>query len=635
MRHVNSIRDFEGEDYDAVSQLGLRGAVDGKGFPSLNGLFSATGGGMSTNFGGSGYSPIIGNKPTAVLSATWVRNNHTFKLGGEWRIDALTNGAGGNVSGTYTFNAAETGLPSTQGQNLGGGNVGLPYASFLLGLANTALVANPTDPQTRKPSLSLFIQDNWKITRSLTLDYGVRWDYQVYPTDMHYRASMFAPTIPNPAAGNLPGATLYEGYGAGRCNCRFAGTYPYAIGPRLGVAYQINPRTVLRAGWGITYGQTASGQADTPSTLGAGGWNTINFDSVAFGEPGAILRNGLSYNTADLFRESFDPGLRPSRGLINSPAALVDPNAGRPPRLNQWSIGLQRAVTKDLLVEAAYVGNRGVWFPANNLIDLNALTQERLRAFGLDINNANDQALLRSRLDSAAAAARGFNRLPYATYSSANTVAQSLRPYPQFGNLAAKYAPLGNSWYDSLQIKATKRYSHGLDLMATFTWQKELTTIGAVNDVFDRRSQKQISSLSEPFVLVFAGNYRVPQAGPTRLIRRLVGGWTLGGIMRYASGLPILVPTAQNQLAALLFRPTFASRVPGAPLFLKDLNCHCIDPNKEFVLNPNAWVDPPAGQFGTSAPYYNDYRYQRRPDEQLSFGRVFQIREGMTFQVRA
>src|SRR5205823_293750 len=92
-------------------------------------------------------------------------------------------------------------------------------------------------------------------------------------------------------------------------------------------------------------------------------------------------------------------------------------------------------------------------------------------------------------------------------------------------------------------------------------------------------------------------------------------------------------------LNALLFRSasatTLANRVPGQPLFLHDLNCHCFDPNTTFVLNPKAWTDPLPGQFGTSAAYYNDYRYARRPEEDMSLGRTFRIREGVRFQFRA
>jgi len=109
----------------------------------------------------------------------------------------------------------------------------------------------------------------------------------------------------------------------------------------------------------------------------------------------------------------------------------------------------------------------------------------------------------------------------------------------------------------------------------------------------------------------------------------------LGGVLRYASGKPIRVPQAQNALSSLLFRGTNVNRVPGEPLFTKDLNCHCFDPNKEFVLNPKAWADPAAGEWGTAAAYYNDYRYARRYDEQMSVGKVFRIRERMSFQLRA
>jgi hypothetical protein len=240
-------------------------------------------------------------------------------------------------------------------------------------------------------------------------------------------------------------------------------------------------------------------------------------------------------------------------------------------------------------------------------------------------------------LNSATARARGFG-LPYASYPSDLTVAQSLRPFPQFGNIPARWAPVGNSWYDSLQVKATKRYSHGLDVTAAFTWQKELTLGadgGTLNDVFNRDINKTISPQSMPFVFVTAFNYQVPAWGTNRLVRTLLRDWTIGGLLRYASGQPIGVPSAQNALAGLLFRGTVANRVPGQPLFLKDLNCHCIDPHKDFVLNPAAWADPGPGEWGYSAPYYNDYREARRYQEQLSFGRVFPIRERMRFSIRA
>ena len=611
--------------YDAVGQLGLVGsATNPAGFPRITGLSSAFGG-VSISMGPANINHYYGEKPTAVASATWIRNGHTYKLGGEWRKDAFTDRNTRGSQGVYNFSNIESGLPSTNGQNLGGGAVGFPYASFLLGAVDTASLTSPQDPQVRKTAWALFIQDNWKITRKLTLDYGLRWDLQSALSELHDRFSELGPNTPNPSAGGLLGAVVYDGYGPGKCNCSFAKTYPYAVGPRLGVAYQIDAKTVLRAGWGITYAQTPQYNFITNTPIVGDGFNQLVYNPVSYGDPAVTLRTGLQYSQADLYPTTLNPGIRPSPGQINSPPYYLDPNGGRPPRVNQWSIGVQREITSNLLVEAAYVGNRGVWEQANSLIDLNALTPQKIAAAGLDINNAADRTLLTSRLDSALAQTRGF-KAPYAGYPLSLTVAQTLRPFPQFGTIPVLWAPLGKNWYDSLQTKVTKRYSHGLDLTAAFTWQKELDlgsdsqsgAVIAINDVFNRANQKTLSPNSQPFVFVTGFNYQAPAFSHNKLLRAVTRDWTVGGILRYQSGLPILVPASNNTLSSILFRGTFENRVPGQPLFLQDLNCHCFDPNKTFLLNPKAWSDPAPGQWGTAAPYYNDYRYQRRPAESLS-----------------
>ena len=100
----------------------------------------------------------------------------------------------------------------------------------------------------------MYAQDSWKVTRKLTLDYGLRWDLQQPLNELHDRMISFSPTTPNPTANGLLGAVIYAGNGAKRCNCLFAPYYPYAIAPRLGLAYQLDPKTVLRGGFGISYG---------------------------------------------------------------------------------------------------------------------------------------------------------------------------------------------------------------------------------------------------------------------------------------------------------------------------------------------------------------------------------------------
>ena len=115
------------------------------------------------------------------------------------------------------------------------------------------------------------------------------------------------------------------------------------------------------------------------------------------------------------------------------------------------------------MVEAAYVGNRGAWWLSTVLDNYNALTPQMLWPPGLDINNAADRAILRAQIGSTAAG-RFQNKLPYAGFPTTSTVAQSLRPFPQFtSGLAPLWAPQGHTWYDSLQAKVTKRFSHGLE----------------------------------------------------------------------------------------------------------------------------------------------------------------------------
>ncbi len=272
--------------------------------------------------------------------------------------------------------------------------------------------------------------------------------------------------------------------------------------------------------------------------------------------------------------------------------------------------------------------------------------------------NAADRAILVAQIGSPAAG-RFQNRLPFPSFSKSSSVAQSLRPFPQFGSLNSS-GPLGRTWYDSLQARATKRLSHGLEVTYNFTWSKELDlgvendtglVLGqAVNDIFNRQINKQLSSFSRPFWQVIAVNYTSPKWGPNRIVKAAISDWTVGSVLQYGSGQPIATPnTATSNLSTALLRGTRAQRVPGQPLFTTnwkdyegkvhtdpiDLNCHCFDPATTQVLNPAAWTDPAGGAFSSSALYYDDYRFQRRPKETFSVGRVFRITERAQFQIRA
>ncbi len=640
--------------YDAKSGIGFTGAAtEPSGFPRIVGPNL---GNLQGNRGGMGVmgpqqaNKFWNDKLTGVANATWVRNNHTYKFGGEFKQEVWSDLNLTAAQGRLAFSEAQTGLPYLQSTTVGSGTIGYRYASFLLGLANTATVSAVKAVQWRKKAWSFYGQDNWKASPRLTVNYGLRWDYGGQGHELHYRSSEISLTTPNPSAGGLPGAFIYEGFGQGRCNCTFTKTYPYAFGPRLGIAYQLNSKTVVRAGWGVSYSQLANWWYVTggSSTLGLG-FNSVDFSNPAFGEAAILLKNGLQYNPADLYTASLDPGIRPLPGQTSSFGdawwgVIQDRNGGRPGRVNQWNISIQRELRRDMVLEASYVGNRGVWLEADALVNNNAINPARLQALGLDLNKAAVRTLLTSRIDSALAASRGFTK-PYSSFPGSATVAQSLRPFPQFNDsLAVRWAPLGNSWYDSLQAKLTKRYSHGLDMMAAFTWQKEMVLgtggnpgLGgpAVNNVFDRNKQKSLASTSQPLIFVTAFTYKTPKVGPNGFVKQILGNWTVGGLLRYASGALIQAPFSNNNLFSLLYQSTLQSRVPRVPLFLKDPNGRKIDPRQDLVLNPAAWVDAPPGQFGNSSGYFNDYRWQHQVTENMNFGRRFRIKEKMSFEIRA
>jgi hypothetical protein len=450
--------------FDNLGELGLKGTY-ADFFPTIVGLFTPYGGhygNFSGSMGANQLYDLYDEKPTTNASITWVRKNHTYKAGAELRLGGNPMYLSWPSNGYFSFTAIESGLPWTYGQFLGGKNVGFPYASFLLGAVNTGSIGPTSQTRVGKQAWALFVQDTWKVTPKLTLDYGLRWDYQTYLKEQYGRVPSISGEVPNPSTGNLPGGVIFEATSG-----PFASNYAYAIGPRLGVAYQINPKTVLRGGWGISYGQTA------PNNF----WSMRFGSNVPFAAPAwraaMLLRDGIPIQPT---WPDFDPGQFPA--IPSTPTSfltLIDPQAGRPPRIMQWSIGLQRQITTNLSVEAAYVGNRGVWWQAGAINDPNRLTPEILAANHLDISKKADRDLLLAPLNSQLAISRGFGTPPYPEFSTSLPVNQALRPYPQFTGINVLWSPLGNTWYDSLQVKVTKRYSHGLDLSAAYSWQKELT----------------------------------------------------------------------------------------------------------------------------------------------------------------
>lgn len=621
--------------FNAQQQLGVVGFEQNRNFPYISGMLGggaqATLGGMQnvgTANGTQGHS-LPQEMPSFNANTTWVKGQHTFKVGVEAYLQ-------GQVERPFSANLWATGTNATSipfsGLNLAGQAIGFGYASFLLGDYNSLTQIAAADYHLGKQQWGFFAQDSWKVTRKLTLDYGVRYDYGTVQTEQGGRAGVLG-AVPNLSAGGRVGGTIY----GATCHCSFENTYPYAFGPRLGLAYQVIPKTVIRAGIGLAYSFVPDLNAG-PALTG------IN-------QPGGILPY-VALNAGAAIPQPVFPNFSASvyptvPGSTNSGPSAVDRNAGRPPRQWQYSIGVQREITHNLVLEAAYVGNRGVWWTGAgaNLGLVEQVSPATFAMYGLHPYTVSaDDAFLSQNASSPAVVQRlGSALTPYSGFNG--TVLQALEAYPQFstagfgGPLSMTNAPTGKTFYDSLQMKGTQRLSRGLQVNGTFTWSKAL--ISTRQDFWNPASStKTYQSTDQPFLFNANIVYTVPKvlAGFNKIVSQVVRDWQFGAFVQYGSGFLLTPPSVTNgglnPLTQVEGGTSYMLRVPNQALYLKNPNCGCINPYSDQILNPNAWTNPAAGQYGGNA-YYGDFRGGWRPQENFNIARNFRIREQMTLQIRA
>jgi hypothetical protein len=633
------------------SSFGLTGFVNARQFPSVTGMSSTLYGGMQ-NIGTSGQIQTLNfeEQPSYVANLTWIRGKHTFKIGAELNIVGVLDGSFAGVTLATGTNA--TSEPYTQINSLNGFTQGFGYASWLLGDYNSTTQTPQENYREGNQEWGLYIQDSWKVTRKLTLDYGLRWDFATAEHEQYGRLGQLNTTLANGNAGGHPGATQY----ASTCGCTFyQPTYPYGIGPRIGVAYQINPKTVFRGGWGVNYQFVAAAAGGIVTLNGAYPLSGIN-SFVNIETPGSIVAPSWP---------DTDPNRYPVQGTVGAGPSIPDANENRPPRINQWSASLQREVTRNFIVEAAYVGNHAVWI-GGPLGEFSQISATRYAQYGLypypgtgpagyaykptgltcTAGNDCDRALLSQPLTSTAViqklASVGISSaLPYTGFAGTSLMS-ALYPFPQFGSETVTGSATGDSMYNSLQIKATKRLSHGLQAGGTYTWAKGFTR-ATPQDFFNPQNSVWALQQIPPQVLAFNATYTVPKAQFLNAWEnQITRGWQAGFFAGYQSGTFLAPPLSTTAN----FLPSEDTLVPGQPLYLQNINnIHSYNPLNQVVLNPAAWqqvatngVGPAAynGVFGpTATVYYPNFRGPREPRESANIGRNFRIKERMNLYIRA
>jgi hypothetical protein len=565
-------------------------------------------GDTSYNVNNCGASNFADNVYQINDAVSWVKGKHSFKFGGEIRMLQFNVRRLTQASGEFDFAAAQT---SSTGNASGTG--GYSVASGLFGLSDTTTLNYGNFSGVRYKDFAMYAQDSYKFSSKLTLNYGLRYDIDLPAAEAFDRFSMVDPKLPNPGAGGIPGAYTYFGSGTGRNGRkRPQDIYGKAFGPRLGFAYSINSKTVLRGGYGIYYEALKEGSFADQDGLGFFNRQTV---TVTNGGPTQI-DNGITH----IFPPTgpFTPeGQNKQNGVITVPA-----NSGRPADVQTWNLDIQRQVMNNLMVSVAYVGSKGTHLPALNIIP-NQVNPTFLSLGGELTMNAS--CLAANTCPKSVAAGL---KLPYAGFTG--NINQLLRPFPQYGNFNQEdnsFTPdrTGNSTYNAMQLQVNKRVSQGLTFMVSYTVSKNITDADSAGpgvsgfigtnsfigeNSYNRKAEKAVSQLDTPQSLVTSFFYELPFGRGKRYLNeggvknRVAGGWYASGILSYHSGLPTEVyGNCQGTAGDVLFggcNTTGAGArvniVPGVP----QTNKSNFNPTTSPFWNPAAFT--PAANCATTVP---------------------------------
>jgi outer membrane receptor protein involved in Fe transport len=512
-----------------------------------------------TTFGGTNASANHTVSGSASATVTKIRSSQTWKAGYEFR-QYRRNVFGINYPvGSYTFNRA-----FTQGPNADQASAtsGYSVASILLGIPASATAGINAASTTTLNYHALFVQNDWKMSRKLTLNLGLRWDKEDSPTDRFNVFSNFDPAIASPLkvpGMNLVGGLSYPGAN-GRDRAELA-TSNKDFQPRLGFAYQLDAKTVFRGGYGISF---------VPSTQGGYDGSAIGFSSVT----SMVASTDGGRTPANTLSNPFPQGLVSPTG--NTLGALTGIGTNLTGSLfnvlrgysQQWNFTVQHQPLANLLVEAAYVGNRGVHLFMYNQ-QLNALPEQVLSlgsALGQSVPNP-----FAGTITSGPLAAATIPR------------SQTLLPYPQFTGLPAfqggvvnPFAFTGDSIYHAFTLKIEKRFSRGFSILAAYSKSKlidvgdNLTQVrpgavtgATVQDWNNLAAERSKSLYDVPQRLVITALWEVPIGRSGNAIyKAIAGGWQLNGIATIQSGLPIPLQITGQTLAN---RPNVVPGVSDRP----------------------------------------------------------------------
>ncbi len=602
---------YPGSNNFDLSSIGISGAgLPYQSFPGIS--FSSDGyAGLAAGAGGQISTNLTGDL-SEILIRTFGR--HTLRLGFDGNLIRYNVENPESGFGNLTFDRRFTQQNSVTGVVGADPDSGDPFASLLLGYHSSVSYNIAAAYALQQIYTAPFAQDDWRVTDRLTVNLGVRWDYESPFTERYNKqVTSFCTSCVSPLQVAVPSLKLNGGLEFTSNNNRYA--YPQDwnnVQPRLGAAYQVTPRTVARAGYGVIYFNTLE------SPIGTGFSQSTSYGNYLTSAPlnpvsnpfpsGVQLPTGSSLGLATALGQSI---------------SFVDQGHVQP-KSTQWTLNVQQQLPGDLALQVAYVGNRATRLEVNHNINF-------LPAQYYDQGSA-EIALLNAAVPNPMA-----GLFTGTTGLNAATVAQNqlLVPYPEFGSVTADYSSIGSTAYNAMQLQVQRPMKKHFSLQGNFTWQKTMARTSFLN-AFDTNLTTVQDGNATLQGTVF-GTVELPRLSGAGFFKRSVlGGWELNSVLRAQNGGLISAPGGVDLIGnPRQANPTYqrylntcyenASGAPvastaGAP------GCDALSPTPAYRLRT---------QYTTqrNSPVLN-IRQRIHPLIDASLFKQFQIHEGINFELR-
>jgi hypothetical protein len=526
-----------------------------------------------TSIGGDQTDHLIqgNNAWTFGGSLSWIRGSHNIKMGAEERVYQLNNSQGGPVM-RFDFARNFTRGPNANNTAIDSGH-GL--ATFLLGTPSGGQARRYSFTTYTAKNFAAYIQDDWKVTPKLTLNLGLRWEFEGAVTDRYDAISNFDPAVQYTIQGvRFTGGASYPGTAG--LSRGYRENWYKDFGPRFGLAYRVMPRIVLRGGFGVYY-------------IGTTG-NFVRIGQAGFSQDTLLVAStDGGFTPADTLTNPFPQGIALPGGSASGPGAALGANSegnirnlARPYNM-QWNFNIQQEFADGWLLEVGYSGNRGVHLPAPTAY---AFLPEEFLSLGADLQRQVPNPYF-GVIQTGGLSARMISQ------------GQLLRLYPQF-TAAGTLDHWASSTYHALTARAERRFARGFSLTASYAWSKLIdnNTGNGANGFFnggnngvenwsDLRSERAVSTSHLPHRLVFGGLWDLPLARQSRgVLRAVASGWQINSIVTIQSGEPIGV--TQNGVPFGGFRPNLVG------------NPRLDSPTIDRWMNPAAFEIIPAFTFGNA-----------------------------------